>query len=344
MNLGQPDRVPFSFKLSPTQMDRAEEKLGTRDYAAHFDFDTKSGGAAKTKLKTDFTVFHDNADEPGTWLNEWGVLFAPGEDSYHFAHRYNPMAKFDSAEQFEAFPYPDIDAEYRYEHLAAACAAAHEAGYAFSTGFNLGPIQTIWNIRGMDRFMIDATVNEDLIRVLYEKVVGMMCRQAKLLAACKPDIISNGDNCATQRGLMVSRQFWCDWYGAAHKRIREAIREVSPDTKYNYHADGMVQELIPDIIATGIDVLDPIQPECMDPAEIKDLYGDKLVLSGAISIQKTMPFGTPADVEAEVKLRMKTIGKGGGYLMSPTHFIEPEVPWENVIAFVDAARKHGRYD
>ena len=196
----------------------------------------------------------------------------------------------------------------------------------------------------MDQFMIDATVNESLIRVLYEKVVSLLCRQAKLLAACKPDIISNGDNCATQRGLMVAPQFWRDWYGQAHRRIRQAIREVSPETKYTYHADGMVQDLIPDMIDIGIDIFDPVQPECMDPAEIKNLYGDKLVFSGAISIQKTMPFGTPADIEAEVKLRMKTIGAGGGYIMAPTHFIEPEVPWENLMAFVEAAKRFGRYD
>ena len=343
LNLKEPDRVPFSFKLTEAQMDVCERQLGTRDYRTYFDFDVKADKAAKTKLTTDFTKFHDIDPPQNSWFNEWGVLFV-GCDTYHFAHRYNPMAKFDSAEQFESYPYPDIDAQYRYEHLKLAAAEAHEAGYAFGAGFALGPIQTIWNIRGMDNFMVDATINENFIRVLYDKVVDLLCGEAEGLARCGPDIIYNGDNCATQRGPMVSREFWRDWYGEAHKKIRRTIRRIDPNIKYYYHADGMCQEFLPDMIDTGIDIFDPVQPECMDPGRIKKQFGDKLVLSGAISIQKTMPFGTPDDVAAEVKLRMETIGAGGGYMMAPAHFIEPEVPWANIMAFVAAAKEYGRYD
>ena len=114
LNLGQPDRAPFSFKLSPAQIDRAEAELGTRDFKTYFDFDIKQGQPAETKLSTDFTVFHDNAGQPNSRLDEWGVLHVPTPDSYHFARRCNPMAKFDSAEQFASYPYPDFDAEYRY--------------------------------------------------------------------------------------------------------------------------------------------------------------------------------------------------------------------------------------
>jgi len=344
LNLEQPDRVPFSFKLCDAQEEVCERMLGTRDYRTYFDFDVKRGKAGKTKLQTDFRPFHDIKPPEDSWFNEWGVLFVPFEGSYHFAHRYNPMAGFDSPEQFESYPYPDLDAEYRYEHLEAACKEAHEAGYAFGVGASLGPIQTIWNLRGPDNWMVDATVNEDLIRVLYDKIVDLLAAQARLLARCRPDVFYNGDNCATQRGLMVSRQFWRDWYGPAHRRLVDAIHEVSPRTKYYYHADGKCQDVLEDMIEFGINVFDPVQPECMDPAEIKQRVGDRLVLSGGISIQKTMPFGTPEDVTEEVKLRMRTIGKGGGYMISPTHFIEPEVPWENLMAFVEAAKTYGRYE
>ena len=92
-----------------------------------------------------------------------------------------------------------------------------------------------------------------------------------------------------------------------------------------------------------MDILNPVQPECMDPAEIKRQYGDRLSFSGTIGTQTTMPFGTPEDVRQEVKLRIETVGRGGGLLLAPTHVLEPDVPWENIVAFVQAARDLGGY-
>jgi len=81
----------------------------------------------------------------------------------------------------------------------------------------------------------------------------------------------------------------------------------------------------------------------MNPAEIKRKYGDKLAFWGTIGTQTTMPFGTPDDVRQVVKERMETVGKDGGLLIAPTHLIEPEVPWENIMALVDAVEEFGYY-
>jgi len=82
----------------------------------------------------------------------------------------------------------------------------------------------------------------------------------------------------------------------------------------------------------------------MDPAKLKREYGDKLAFWGTVSCQRTMPFGTPEDVINEVKLRIKTVGENGGLLIAPTHILEPDVPWENVLAFFEGVKKYGRYD
>ena len=76
---------------------------------------------------------------------------------------------------------------------------------------------------------------------------------------------------------------------------------------------------------------------------LKKEYGDKLAFWGTIGIQHTLPFGTPEEVEAEVKERIETVGKGGGLYLAPTHVIAPEVPHENLFAFVAAAKKYGKY-
>jgi uroporphyrinogen decarboxylase len=108
-----------------------------------------------------------------------------------------------------------------------------------------------------------------------------------------------------------------------------------------YHSDGNILPIIPELIEIGVDILNPIQPECMDPAELKRMYGDKLSFWGTIGTQTTMPFGTPDDVRNEVCERIATVGKGGGLFLSPSHILEPEVPWANIEAFVEAERKYG---
>lgn len=336
-----PDRAPFRFNLCPAQVDVCEAMTGTRDYAARFGFDLKTGGPGPSELKHDYSVYYDQIPD-NSRFDPWGVLYE-GAGDHHFTIRHPPMADFDSTEQIASYPFPDLDREARYRHLPGQVEEAHRSGFAFACSFGLGPIQTLWNLRGMDKFMIEAATGDTLIRALYDRVVDLQCAAARHLALAHPDMIFNGDNCATQRGLMVGRPFWRDWYGAAHKRIISVIKDVDPSIKYYYHADGMVQELLPDMIDTGIDIFDPVQPECMDPAAVKDAYGDAILFSGAISVQKTLPFGTPDDVRAEVKLRMKTIGKGGGYFIKPSHTIGPEVPWENIMAFVDACYEYGRY-
>jgi len=81
----------------------------------------------------------------------------------------------------------------------------------------------------------------------------------------------------------------------------------------------------------------------MNPASVKGAFGDKLAFHGTICIQKTLPFGTVADVKAEVIERIRTVAVGGGLILSPTHGVLADVPVDNIIALYDAARKYGMY-
>lgn len=97
------------------------------------------------------------------------------------------------------------------------------------------------------------------------------------------------------------------------------------------------------MIEVGIDVLNPIQPECMDPADIKRKFGDRLAFSGTVGTQTTMPFGTPAEVRRVVVERIRTVGKGGGLVLAPSHMLEPDVSWENIVTFFETAEEFGYY-
>ncbi len=76
----------------------------------------------------------------------------------------------------------------------------------------------------------------------------------------------------------------------------------------------------------------------MDPVLLKEEYGDRLCFHGGVSVQSTLPFGTPADVEHEVAERIRVLGREGGYILAPSHTIQAGTPPENVVAFLNASR------
>ena len=97
---------------------------------------------------------------------------------------------------------------------------------------------------------------------------------------------------------------------------------------------------LPGLIEAGIDVLNPVQPECMDFREIHERYGDRLSFHGTVGTQSVMPFGTPEDVRRTVFENLDIAGPDGGLYVCPTHLLEPEVPVENVIAYIEACRDY----
>ena len=122
-------------------------------------------------------------------------------------------------------------------------------------------------------------------------------------------------------------------------KVYEAARRIKKDIQIWYHSDGNIMEVIPELIEIGVTILNPLQPECLDPVEVKALYGDKIVIDGTIGTQTIMPFGTADDVRIKVREMKEKLGYDGALILSPTHVLEPEVPIENVLAFVDECRK-----
>ena len=111
---------------------------------------------------------------------------------------------------------------------------------------------------------------------------------------------------------------------------------MNPRIKIAYHSDGVIDPIIPDLIEIGLDMLNPIQPACMDPARLKKQYGDKLCFWGSIDEQHTLPFGTPEDVREGSSDAAGTVGKDGGLILCPTHHVQLDTPMENFWAMVHA--------
>jgi len=194
-----------------------------------------------------------------------------------------------------------------------------------------------WAVRGYEQFLEDMVFNKEWCEYNLDRFKDFNLAKAEAAAKAGADIIRTGDDVANQRALMFSPKQWREMMKPRWAEVFEKARSIKPDIQIWYHSDGNIEEIIPDLIEIGVTVLNPLQPECMDVVDIKKRYGDKLVFDGTIGTQTVMPFGTPDDVKRMISERFETLGYDGALILSPTHVLEPEVPVENITAFIEAA-------
>ena len=165
---------------------------------------------------------------------------------------------------------------------------------------------------------------------------GLSVSQAEAFARAGVDVLLLGDDIGTQRSIMMSPALYREWLKPRLAKVIARAREIKPDILIQYHSCGFIEPYIEDLIEVGVDILNPVQPECMPFADIYAKYGHLLSFNGALGTQSTLPFGTPEDVRRAVRDALDTAGDRGGLFVCPTHVVEPEVPWENILAYVEA--------
>jgi uroporphyrinogen-III decarboxylase len=194
-----------------------------------------------------------------------------------------------------------------------------------------------WALRGFGRFIKDLYSDSRFADSLLDKLLEYRLETGKRFIDLGVDMIHLGDDFGTQKNLLLSLDVWRRHFKPRMKMLIEALKKRG-DVYIMYHSDGNIEKLIPELIEIGVQILNPIQPECMDPAAIKERYGEKLTLHGTISIQRTLPFGTKEDVRTEAITRLKTCGPGGGLVLAPSHAPQPDVPVENIITLYKTAK------
>ena len=158
---------------------------------------------------------------------------------------------------------------------------------------------------------------------------------ARKLVEMGVDMIWTGDDVGGQHSMIISPGTWRRFLKPRMATFISTLKAANPNVKVAYHSDGNIYPIIPDLIEIGLDILNPIQPLSMDPAELKRDFGDRLCFWGSIDEQHTLPFGTPADVANEVLTRLRTIGKGGGLIIGPCQHIQLDTPLDNFWAMAN---------
>jgi uroporphyrinogen decarboxylase len=306
-----------------------------------FGMDITSATFQPTTLpRSRFTEWFGSEAEAGAALangqvDEWGVWWRAG-GFYHFAHVESPLRGVQDFARLKEFPWPDLDQPYRYASLRERVEELHRGGFAVAA-FAGSVFEQSWYIRGMEDLMMDMAGEPEIAHYFFERTAAIQQHAAAEFARAGVDIIITGDDIAGQNGLLMSLPTWREFLKPRLAATVRAVKAANPGSFVFYHSDGNVELAVPELIEAGIDILNPVQPECMEPAAIKRKYGDRLSFWGTVSVQRTMPFGTPDEVRAEVRARIRDVGCGGGLILAPAHVLGPETPWENVVAFFEAA-------
>jgi len=348
INHEEPDRVPINAWYTPEAEKKMCRHLGVEYDEAKGQKTAGAGGPLPFLMDHDFLItsvgpctgFYLKPDPEYT--DEWGIgrkwLKHSSGGAFTEIVRH-PLADItDPAE----FTMPDFSRPDRYD-CARALIDEYGEEYGIMGGCACTLFELAWFLRGIEQVMCDLVANKDFCHAYLDKLLGWVQTAGRELVKLGVDIIWIGDDVGMQDRMLISPEIFREFFKPRYAKLFAEWKAINPRVKIAFHSDGYIYPIIGDLIEIGLDILNPVQPKCMDPAEVKRDFGDRLTLWGTVDVQEVLPFGSPEDVANEVKLRLRTAGPGGGLIIGPAHRIQPEVSVENILAFYSTARECGRY-
>jgi len=347
----EPDRCPMQISFTPEFANRLKDDLGLTDE----DFYNPHGGGNTYVLErvldqdmlltsvgwaNSYYATEKYSEDGISYTDEWGVGWRNVEYETRFGKgRYTEIVAHPLAEDeaIESYQPPDPNRPELY--VEAERVLREYKNEYWIVGVTVTTIfETAWALRGLERTLMDLVLRPDFAERLLDIPFHYHLTAARRLVEMGVDMIWIGDDVGTQDRMLISPDTWRRFFKPRLATLISTLKSINPDVKIAYHSDGVIYPIIPDLIEIGLDVLNPVQPRCMDPERLKEEYGDRLCFWGSIDEQYTLPFGTPADVEKEVIHRLKTLGRGGGLIIGPTHHVQLDTPLENFWAMVNTVR------
>lgn len=374
MNHSEPDRVPFDLGttfvtgIHRVAYDALLERLGMDDLPdqplldpvqqlampheevlRELGVDTRS-----TYIKLPGRELGDESeDEQYRYsIDTWGLTRRmPKDGGLYYDMCGHPLEGAETVAEVDAYDWPDPLEDLDLDAMEQACLQIKRSGDypVIVGGFGAGMLELLLWLQGYDQGYMNLLVNTPVTEAILDHLVELKVLHAQaVLERVGPyvDIFYNGDDLGVQDGPMIRREWFNDLLRPRYVQYHEAIRRAAPQAKLFFHSCGSVVDLLPDVIETGIDILNPVQVNAAgmdDTAALKDRFGDRLTFWGAIDTQQVLPGGSPRDVRDEVKRRIDDLAPGGGYVLNTVHNIQADVPAENVMAMVEALDEYGWY-
>jgi uroporphyrinogen decarboxylase len=338
---GQPDRLPCALAFYPidgealapagvwrdecvdiifVRFNPSPEERALARAASPYDGDTRLGNPAQVAT---YSRWNYRPQDPG---------------------RRNPLALARSLDELVRFPFPEIAGPYEPKGLAQQVCRLHDLGMA--AGGNLPHLggelfEAAWRLRGLENFMLDLVERPDWAHFLITRLADHARRNAETLARAGIDLLSLDDDVGMPGSMMISPAMWRKFFKPPMADIIQSARSSRPELRVLFHSDGFFEPIIGDLIEIGVNAINPIQPDHMDAARIRRRYGPRLALWGTVGRHTTFSDATAQEIRAEVRLRIETLGRAGLILCPAYDIDEPDIPWANIAAFLEAVRAFG---
>jgi uroporphyrinogen decarboxylase len=341
------DFVPYNFHAIPMVYEKLAEHYRLADsvevanfignhivkIGSDFNYNPWANEIQEVRLTPSGGPVYTNLDKAGALhADEFGCIWdrtsgMPHPVGYPLQEDYR---------QLSSYQFPD---PYRAGRFDAARALADKwRDKAFIFG-KLGMVlfERAWSLRGMVELFTDMKdrpefVDDILDRIVYEWNLPIIDQQIDLGV----DGFYFADDWGSRTGLMFSPVMWRRFIKPRLAIIYQHCHDRG--VYVGQHSDGNIVEIFPDLVEIGLDIFNPLEPAVMDIHEMKRRFGDKVTFYGGVDVERTLPFGTPEEVRAEIRERAAVLGKGGGYILQTTHTILFDVPLENLTAYVEEVR------
>lgn len=333
------DRAPADFGAIPAVTEALIRKLGVANHEELL----VALGVDMRRIWFDYGHPDTGPDAAGYMLNMWGARHRKTDPGDGQPNHLPPFTEETTLDEVHAHPWPD-PAKLDYSKVREQCLKHHGKYATFGAPWSPFFHEVGWLI-GQEEFMMWLHTKPEVIRAIIDHVVDYEVEATRRFLAAAGgliDIAYFGNDFGTQRGMFISPKMWQDFIRQPLKRYFDVSHEHG--CKVMKHSCGAIREIIPFLIEDGVDVLDPIQVAAtgMDLAGLVRDFGGRVAFHGGVDTQRTLPFGSTADVRAEVRAYLDLTQTHGGYILCGSQEFIEDIPLDNILAIYDENQRSRR--
>lgn len=285
-------------------------------------------------------------EENGGWLiweNELPMQ-RMSPSSLYFCEAIHPLAGLTTAEELQYVPRPIISDEELKFLEARAKALYQHTDFAIMASFGGSILETGNSLRGFTRFMMDLGKGGAFLEDLIGGIVETQLKNLSLFlqaVGSHVQVIQFGDDLGMQDRTIVSRSMYQKYIFPGHQQLFQYVHQKSNCAVF-LHSCGSIRPVIPDLIAAGVDILNPVQTSAknMDPKQLKEEFGKQITFwGGGCDTQHVLPFATVDEVAQHVREQIEVFAPGGGFVFNQIHNIQADIAPESIVAMFDVARE-----